>query len=82
MILPDLLFDRDEQASTSAFAVLTGTPLAGMRLHYGLGFDLAVIHWIWIATAIAVSACSSGLVAMYLLRQSRISPAQSLRSGA
>ena len=63
---------------TSAFAVLTGTLLAGMLLHYRLGLGRTGMHWVGVATAVAVSTSSLGLGAMYLRRQLRISPAQLL----
>ncbi|MBI4293841.1 MAG: ABC transporter permease [Betaproteobacteria bacterium] len=67
---------------TSVFAVVVGTLMAALLLHYRLDLELAGLYWTGVVTAAVVSACSLGAGAAWMLRQLRIAPAQLLRSGA
>jgi putative ABC transport system permease protein len=66
---------------TSVFAIVVGTALAALLLHYRLELEFGSVLWTGVATAVAVSLSSLGAGAAWLLRQLHIAPAQLLRSG-
>ncbi|MEC5397083.1 ABC transporter permease [Uliginosibacterium sp. H1] len=66
---------------TSLFAILVGSALAFVLLHFRLQLDMTGLLWAGAATAVLVSSASLGLGAAWLLRQLRVSPARLLRAG-
>jgi putative ABC transport system permease protein len=66
---------------TSAFAIATGSAIALALLQYRLQLEAENVWWLGAVTALAVSVCSLGLGARYLLARLRLAPALLLRSG-